>query len=63
MPRSKHYCADCDSHFGGPPNNVTPQEHADIEHNGSMFRGVENGSYKDWIRMKETRKNKIQFGR
>lgn len=63
MPRSKHYCADCDTHFGGSPNNVTPQEHADIEHNGSMFRGVENGSYKDWVRMKETRKNKIQFER
>lgn len=53
MARAKHYCADCDTHFGGPPNYVTPQEHADIAHDGGVFRGIENGNYEDWQRREQ----------
>lgn len=61
MPRAKHYCATCDTHFGGEPNNVTPQEHADIEHNGGMFQGVKNGNYKDWERKKNHRVDSLDI--
>lgn len=50
MAQAKHYCADCDTHFGGPPNNISPAEHADVAHGGGMFRGIENGNYKSWER-------------
>jgi len=50
MAEANHYCADCDTHFGGPPNYVTPEEHADIAHNGGVFRGVRNGNYRDYER-------------
>jgi hypothetical protein len=59
MARAKHYCADCDSHFGGSPNNITPEEHANIAHNSGMFRGVQNGNYKDWKRKQQFRRDKI----
>lgn len=55
MSRAKHYCADCDTHFGGDPNNITPEEHANIEHNGGMFRGIKDGNYRDWKRQKQFR--------
>lgn len=48
MVESKHYCADCDTHYGGSPNYISPEEHADIAHEGKFFRGVENGNWKDW---------------
>jgi len=48
MPQSQHYCAECDTHFGGPPNNISPEQHADIAHDGGLFVGVVDGSYKDW---------------
>lgn len=57
MARAKHYCATCDTHFGSDPNNVTPEEHANIEHDGGMFRGVKNGNYKDWKRKQNHRKS------
>lgn len=55
MARANHYCADCDTHFGGPPNYVTPEEHADIAHDGGLFRGIRNGNYKDWQRREQFR--------
>jgi hypothetical protein len=48
MARSQHYCADCNTHFGGPPENITPKEHADLKHNGGLFRGVKNGDFRDF---------------
>ena len=48
MAESKHCCAECDTHFGGPPNDVTPEEHAEIAHEGGLFLGVKNGNWKDW---------------
>lgn len=53
MARSKHYCADCDTHFGGPPNNVTPEQHAEVAHDGGIFRGIKDGNYKDWNRKQD----------
>lgn len=50
MAIAKHYCACCDTHFGGPPNNITPEEHADIAHDSGVFKGIENGNKKDWER-------------
>jgi len=50
MAKAKHYCASCDTHFGGPPNNITPQEHADIAHDSGIFKGIKNGTKKDWDR-------------
>lgn len=50
MVESKHYCADCQTHFGGSPNYVTPEEHADIAHGGGWFRGIANGDFRDWTR-------------
>lgn len=50
MAEANHYCADCDTHFGGPPNHMTPEEHADFTHGGGMFRGVRNGNYRDYER-------------
>lgn len=48
MAKSKHYCADCDTHFGGSPNHITPEEHANIEHEGGFFRGIKDGNWEDW---------------
>jgi hypothetical protein len=61
MAISKHYCATCDTHFGGPPNDVTPEEHADIEHNGSFFKGIVNGNYKDWQRKEQHRVDSLDI--
>ena len=63
MAQASHYCRDCDTHFGGPPNNITPEEHAEIAHDGGIFRGIRNGNYKDWNRKKEHRFSNIQFER
>lgn len=50
MAEAKHYCADCDTHYGGPPNYINPEEHGDIAHGGGVFRGVSNGDYRDYER-------------
>lgn len=52
MAQSKHYCATCETHYGGPPNNITPKEHADIAHDGKLFFGIKNGTWKDWKNQK-----------
>lgn len=62
MASSEHYCAICDTHFGGPPNNISPKEHASIEHDG-IFQGIENGSYKDWNRKEDFYTSQFNFGR
>lgn len=49
MAESDHYCADCDTHF-----KADPKVHADAEHDGGFFRGVENGDWRDWDRMEFT---------
>lgn len=50
MARAKHYCRDCDTHFGGPPNSISPEEHADIAHEQGLFRGIRDGDKWDWQR-------------
>jgi hypothetical protein len=45
MAEAKHYCAECDTHF-----RVDPQEHADLEHDGYLFHGIENGDFRDYKR-------------
>jgi hypothetical protein len=57
MTRAQHYCADCDTHFGGEPNCVTPEKHADIAHGGGMFKGVVDGDWRDWERKRSHQKN------
>jgi hypothetical protein len=49
MAESNHYCAEC-GHFGGPPNNISPEEHAEIEHDGGLFQGIEDGTKEDFER-------------
>lgn len=56
MAEAKHYCATCDTHFGGPPNYISPEEHANIAHEGGVFRGIENADWKDWERRQDFRK-------
>lgn len=51
MAKAQHYCQDCDTHFGGPPNFITPKQHADIAHNGGVFRGIKNGDFEKWNRL------------
>lgn len=43
MPEGKNYCADCGFHF-----RDSIESHADTYHNGAIFRGVEDGNYKDY---------------
>lgn len=43
MAESDHYCADCDTHF-----RCSIETHAEVDHDGYMFRGVENGDWTDW---------------
>lgn len=53
MAESRHYCAECDTHFGGPPNHMTPEEHADYAHDGGVFRGVAGGDWQSYARRTE----------
>lgn len=34
--RAVWYCHDCETHGGGPPNHMSPQEHIDYAHDGYM---------------------------
>lgn len=43
MARAEHYCADCGTHF-----QASIEEHARIEHDGGIFRGIENGDWRDY---------------
>lgn len=54
MAKAKHYCAECQTHFGGPPNYISPEEHANIEHDGGIFRGIKDGNFRDWKRRNRT---------
>lgn len=49
MAEANYYCATCDTHFGGPPNNVTIEEHIEHAHDGGMARVIE-GTWRDWKR-------------
>lgn len=53
MAEAEHYCADCDTHFGGPPNYMTPEEHVNYAHDSGVFRGVTNGDWKSYERVSE----------
>jgi hypothetical protein len=43
--RSKHYCADCDTHF-----RASIEQHAETYHNGGVFSGIEGGDFRDYER-------------
>jgi hypothetical protein len=43
--KAKHYCADCETHF-----RASMEQHANTYHNGGVFRGVENGDWRDYER-------------
>lgn len=43
MAESCHYCKDCDTHF-----RVSCTEHADEHHSGLFFRGVKDGTHRDY---------------
>ena len=43
MAESNHYCSDCETHF-----RCSIERHAEVAHDGFMFRGVENGDWRDW---------------
>lgn len=34
MAKAAWYCHDCETHGGGPPNNMTMAEHVDYAHDG-----------------------------
>ena len=46
MAESKHYCRDCDTHL-----RCSIETHAEVAHDGFMFRGIENGDFRDWQRV------------
>jgi len=48
MAESNHYCSDCDTHL-----RCDMETHADVAHDGGLFRGIENGDYKDYQRRKQ----------
>ena len=45
MARARHYCRDCQTHF-----RVSPRQHADTAHQGGLFRGIVDGTWRDWRR-------------
>lgn len=45
MARAQHYYIDCETHFGGPPNHVTPTEHVDIAHDCGIAQIVVDGNW------------------
>lgn len=47
MAEARHYCADCDTHF-----RASIEEHAELCHDGGFFRGIENGDYQDYLRLR-----------
>lgn len=55
MAEARHYCVECDTHFGGRPNYVSPEEHIDIAHEGCAARIVEDGDFRDWQRKEQFR--------
>lgn len=36
MARATHYCITCETHIGGPPNDISPEEHIEIAHDGGL---------------------------
>lgn len=49
--KSDHYCADCKTHF-----TASLEQHAKTYHDGGIFRGIENGDYKDYQRQQKFKK-------
>ena len=62
MAKSTWYCADCETHGGGPPCEITFQEHIDIAHDGAIARGVAKGDYRDYQRKENFRVENIDGG-
>lgn len=50
MASAEHYCHSCDTHYGGPPNFITPEEHAAVAHEDGVFLGIEGGDYRKYER-------------
>lgn len=50
MAEANHYCADCEIHF-----RDTIEGHAETYHGGGLFRGVEDGNWRDWERRQQFR--------
>lgn len=38
MAEAQWYCAECETFGGGPPNNMTPEEHIEFAHDGGLAR-------------------------
>jgi hypothetical protein len=38
MVEASWYCYDCDTFGGGPPNNMTMEEHIDYAHDGGIAK-------------------------
>jgi hypothetical protein len=51
MAEANHYCASCDTHF-----RADLEQHAEIYHDGGVFRGIEQGNYQDYKRLQQHRK-------
>lgn len=52
MAESKHYCKSCDTHL-----LCDMETHSEVAHDGGMFRGIEDGDYKDYERREQFRIN------
>lgn len=56
MNEAQWYCADCETHGGGPPNYQTMEEHVEQAHDGVAARMIE-GNWRDWERRQDFRKS------
>lgn len=50
--RSNHYCDDCETHF-----RASMEKHAEVYHDGGLFRGIEGGDWRDYQRREDFRIN------
>jgi len=50
MAVADHYCASCDTHY-----RADPEQHAETYHDGGIFRGIENGNWRDYERREQYR--------
>lgn len=55
MATASWYCATCDTHGGGPPCEITPTEHINIEHGGGFAVIETDGDFRDFQRRQDHR--------